>query len=169
MRTAMKIVCIGVVSLLLTMGVAWSEQPEKSQQDVDTLCEIYSSKPITKTIAVNISHPVPIKPVVVHRCQEIIFEVDRGAAAITITDPFISTANAAVIPEEVGRVFMNTLILWVTEGHPGPAIRVPESYPNPEKTVFIPYPTMCFDLEAGEIYECEGSSAPIIIIPPTHR
>jgi len=166
MREPMKVAVIVVALVFLASATGWSEKPEISQEDTDRLCEIFSKRPVTKIIKIDHDRQPKIRPIVVNRCQEVTFKVDRGAAFISITDPAIRTANEDAINTMVGGVVMDTIVLWITAEGEGSSIRVPRDYPNPGKTVFVQYHTVCFDPIAEEPYECLGTSPPIFIIPP---
>jgi len=167
MREPVKIVVIAVALLFFASATAWSEKPKISEADIDKLCEIHSKQPLTKMIRINHATRPRIRPVVVHRCQEITFKVDRGKASIAITDKDISNANKEDLRPEVDGVVSDTIVLWVRAGDDGATIRVPRDYPNPERIAFVRYYTECHDPDSNVWYECEGTSPPMIIIPPT--
>jgi hypothetical protein len=166
MREPLKVVVIAVALVFFASTDVWSENPEISKEDINKLCEIYSRMPVTKILTIDHDRQPKIRPIVVHRCQKVIFKVDRGAASISITDTALSRANEDTLISEVGGVVKDTMVLWITAEGEGAAIRVPEDYPTPGKTVFVRYHTECYDPTAEEPYECQGTSPPMIIIPP---
>ena len=166
MRDPMKVVVIAVALIVIASSTAWSEKPEISQANIDRQCEFFSNLPVTKIIEIDHERQPKIRPIMVNRCQKVIFKVDRGAASISITDTAIRIENEEFLNSDVSGVVMDTIVLWITAEGEGASIRVPKDYPNPGKVVFVRYHTECYDPTAAEPYECQGTSPPRIIIPP---
>ena len=166
MKICKRVVVIAVAFVVVTSATAWSGEPGLSQEDIDRLCEIYAKVPVEKTIKIDSANKRRIEPIVVHRCQEVVFHIDGGDAAISIMDRTIATANAIRIMGDLDAVAANAVVLQVASVRKDPpSIHVPKDYPNPGRDVIIRYYTECYDPETGESYECQGGSAPIIIIP----
>jgi len=166
MKICRTVAVIAFACVLVASTTAWSEEPGLSQEDIDKLCEIYKKIPVEKTIRINSVTNRRVKPIAVHRCQEVVFRVIGGNAAISIMDGYIAEENALRIKSDLDTVASNAVVLQIaSERKDLPSIHVPKNYPNPGHDVIIRYYPECFDPETNESYECEGGSAPIIIIP----
>ncbi len=166
MKMCRRVAVIAIAFVLVGSTAAWSEEPGLSQDDIDTLCEIYKKIPVEKTIRINSVTKRRVKPIAVHRCQEVVFRVVGGDAAISIMDDDIAKANTQLIKSDIDAVTSNAVVLKIArDRRDPPSIVVPKEYPNPGHDVTVSFFTKCFDPETNETYECQGGSAPIIIIP----
>lgn len=166
MKMCRRVVGIAVAFVLVGSTAAWSNGPGLSQEEIDKLCEIYSKIPVEKTIRINSVTKRRVEPIAVHRCQEVVFRVVGGDAAISIMDDYLANANKTRIKGDLDAVAGNAVVLQIAmDRRDPPSILVPKDYPNPGHDVIVSFFTKCFDPETGESYNCEGGSAPIIIIP----
>jgi len=166
MKTCRRVAAVAVAFVFVASATAWSEENGLSQADIEKLCEIFSKIPVEQTIKINSANKSRVEKIVVHRCQEVVFRVDGGDASISIMDGAIATANETRLDNEYDAIAGNAVVLRIPLDRTAPpSILVPRDYPNPGRTVNIRYYTECFDPKTGESYECEGGSAPIIIIP----
>ena len=168
MKICRRVVVIAIACVLFASATAWSEENGLSEDDIRNLCAIYRKIPVEKTITINSVDRRRIKPIVVHRCQQVVFRVVDGDATIFIMDDDLMEANANRLNKEYDAVAGNAIVLRIPSDRPiPPSIEVPEGYPYPDhgRPVTIRYYTECYDPKRNTSYECEGGSAPIIIIP----
>jgi hypothetical protein len=166
MKKCRTVVVIAIAFVLVSSATAWSDEPGLSEEDIATLYEIFEKIPVKQTIRIDSVNKHRVGKITVHRCQKVEFRVVGGNAAISIMDEALANANRELLDPEYDVVAGKTIVLQIDADRPAPpSILVPKNYPNPGHEVEVRYYTECFDPETKESYECEGGSAPIIIIP----